>query len=79
MNHGGLPVVNLLCQPGMGAGCSRCANPVAPGRWWADALGWVVLNDSATGVRDPSVDGPAVRADLCAGPGSQAVHDLASP
>src|SRR6478736_7469334 len=48
MNHGGRPVVDLLCQPGMGAGCCRCANPVALGRWWADALGWVVLNDSAT-------------------------------
>jgi Glyoxalase-like domain len=23
-------------------------DPVALGRWWADALGWVVLNDSAT-------------------------------
>jgi hypothetical protein len=23
------------------------ADPVALGRWWADALGWVVLNDSA--------------------------------
>lgn len=22
-------------------------DPVALGRWWADALGWVVLNDSA--------------------------------
>ena len=32
----------------MGAGCRRCANPVALERWWADALGWVVLNDSAT-------------------------------
>jgi hypothetical protein len=48
MNHGGRPVVDLLCQPGMGAGCCRCANPVAFGRWRADALGWVVLNDSAT-------------------------------
>ena len=32
----------------MGAGCRRCANPVALERWWANALGWVVLNDSAT-------------------------------
>ncbi|HEY3871123.1 MAG TPA: VOC family protein [Actinocrinis sp.] len=23
------------------------ADPVALGRWWADVLGWVVLNDSA--------------------------------
>jgi glyoxalase superfamily protein len=23
------------------------ADPVALGRWWAEALGWVVLNDSA--------------------------------
>lgn len=23
------------------------ADPVALGRWWADALGWVVINDSA--------------------------------
>ena len=48
MNHDGRPVVDLLRQPGMGAGCRRCANPVALERWWADALGWVVLNDSAT-------------------------------
>ena len=32
----------------MGAGCRRCANPVALERWWAGALGWVVLNDPAT-------------------------------
>jgi hypothetical protein len=23
-----------------------CADPVALGRWWAEALGWVVVNDS---------------------------------
>ena len=24
-----------------------CANPVELGRWWADALGWVIVDDSA--------------------------------
>ncbi|MGX1274005.1 VOC family protein [Streptomyces phaeoluteigriseus] len=24
-----------------------CADPVALGRWWAEALGWVVVNDAA--------------------------------
>jgi hypothetical protein len=32
-------------------------DPVALGRWWADALGWVVINDSADEFEiRPSVD-----------------------
>lgn len=42
----------------MGAGCRRCANPIALERWCANALGWVVLNDSATEFEiRPSTDG----------------------